>query len=153
MWCFDYSHFLCHHGIKGQKWGVKNGPPYPLKKGLSNSKSNGTINSSTVQDAISSGKVSTKVNREKQLRHTLSNHKPGRSYLDGDLDFAQSLINELAGTGQPVPDRNGRWSNKERVSSKKIIGTYVTSKGEEIKTGNAMIVYSKTGSHIYPRKG
>lgn len=21
---------LCHHGIKGQKWGVRNGPPYPL---------------------------------------------------------------------------------------------------------------------------
>lgn len=24
--------FLEHHGIKGQKWGVENGPPYPLNK-------------------------------------------------------------------------------------------------------------------------
>lgn len=24
--------YLCHHGIKGQRWGVKNGPPYPLDK-------------------------------------------------------------------------------------------------------------------------
>ena len=24
--------YLMHHGIKGQKWGVKNGPPYPLKE-------------------------------------------------------------------------------------------------------------------------
>ena len=23
--------YLAHHGIKGQKWGVRNGPPYPLK--------------------------------------------------------------------------------------------------------------------------
>lgn len=23
--------YLIHHGIKGQKWGVRNGPPYPLK--------------------------------------------------------------------------------------------------------------------------
>ncbi len=23
--------FLVHHGVKGQKWGVRNGPPYPLK--------------------------------------------------------------------------------------------------------------------------
>ncbi|MCI8569718.1 MAG: hypothetical protein HFH39_11740 [Lachnospiraceae bacterium] len=23
---------LAHHGIKGQKWGVKNGPPYPLDR-------------------------------------------------------------------------------------------------------------------------
>lgn len=23
---------LAHHGIRGQKWGVRNGPPYPLKE-------------------------------------------------------------------------------------------------------------------------
>lgn len=23
-----------HHGIKGQKWGQQNGPPYPLKEGI-----------------------------------------------------------------------------------------------------------------------
>lgn len=26
----DYRNELRHHGIKGQKWGVRNGPPYPL---------------------------------------------------------------------------------------------------------------------------
>lgn len=26
---------LEHHGIKGQKWGVENGPPYPLSRGVS----------------------------------------------------------------------------------------------------------------------
>lgn len=31
--------FLAHHGIKGRKWGVKNGPPYPLDKANSGSKS------------------------------------------------------------------------------------------------------------------
>lgn len=25
--------FLCHHGIKGQRWGVLHGPPYPIEKG------------------------------------------------------------------------------------------------------------------------
>lgn len=25
--------YLAHHGIKGQKWGVRNGPPYPLNGG------------------------------------------------------------------------------------------------------------------------
>lgn len=24
--------YLMHSGVKGQKWGVRNGPPYPLKK-------------------------------------------------------------------------------------------------------------------------
>lgn len=27
--------YLEHHGIKGQKWGVEHGPPYPLKNGVS----------------------------------------------------------------------------------------------------------------------
>jgi hypothetical protein len=26
----QYGESLCHHGIKGQAWGVTNGPPYPL---------------------------------------------------------------------------------------------------------------------------
>lgn len=28
---------LYHHGVKGQKWGIKNGPPYPIEKGYSKS--------------------------------------------------------------------------------------------------------------------
>ena len=27
----DYRYYLQHHGILGQKWGERNGPPYPLK--------------------------------------------------------------------------------------------------------------------------
>lgn len=26
----EYSKALCHHGIRNQRWGVRNGPPYPL---------------------------------------------------------------------------------------------------------------------------
>lgn len=26
----EHSDYLMHHGIKGQEWGVRNGPPYPL---------------------------------------------------------------------------------------------------------------------------
>lgn len=27
-----FSIELYHHGVKGQKWGVRNGPPYPLDR-------------------------------------------------------------------------------------------------------------------------
>ena len=30
MWWAPSDTYLMHHGIKGQKWGVQNGPPYPL---------------------------------------------------------------------------------------------------------------------------
>ena len=29
--------YLAHHGIKGQRWGVRRGPPYPLGSGKSTS--------------------------------------------------------------------------------------------------------------------
>ena len=34
-----YKNELYHHGIEGQKWGVRNGPPYPLVRGIKNLKS------------------------------------------------------------------------------------------------------------------
>lgn len=29
----DYRYYLAHHGILGQKWGKRNGPPYPIGSG------------------------------------------------------------------------------------------------------------------------
>lgn len=26
----DFRNYLAHHGVKGQRWGIKNGPPYPI---------------------------------------------------------------------------------------------------------------------------
>lgn len=137
---------LMHHGVKGQKWGVKNGPPYPIDKTAKRD----TI----VEEAIESGQVSRQINPEKQMRHTKSGHLPGRSYLDGDLDYAQELVDELSGTGTPVLSNSGKWLRMERVESSEEIGVLVDPEtGKETRTSKAMIRYSKTGSHIHPRKG
>lgn len=143
---------LAHHGIKGQKWGERNGPPYPLDKGKSSVEKT-SEGGKIVREAIESGMVSKKVNREKQLRHTKDDHLPGRSYINGDLKYAQELVDELSGTGEAVIDRRGEWTRKEKVSSSHIIGTHVEhGTGVETQTNKAMIAYSKTGTHIYPRK-
>lgn len=151
----DYQDELWHHGIKGQKWGQRNGPPYPLGEGdksVAERKADGNI-TNIVKEAIRSGKVSTKINREMQLRHSQIGHQEGKSYLHGDLEFAQQLVDELSGTGQAKKDRNGNWVNKEAVIASKVIGTHVDVNGVVSETDSAMIVYSKTGTHIYPRKG
>lgn len=151
----DIFEFLRHHGIKGQKWGVRRGPPYPLEdkppieEVFAKLMSRDTI----VQDAIRSGEVSKTINREKQMRHTMSGHPDGRSYIHGDLDFAQQLVDELSGTGEPVIIKGNTWNKRERVVSSEVIGTHIDpDTGEKTKTSAAMIVYAKTGTHIYPRK-
>lgn len=132
---------LIHYGVKGMKWGVRNGPPYPLDK----SKKRDTI----VLDAIRSGKVSKTINPAKQMRHTRTHHLPGRSYLDGDLKFAQDLIDQYFGTGNPIVV-NGKWTNRERITADIDIGLYVDIYGNETRSNKAIIIYSKTGTHIYP---
>lgn len=143
---------LAHHGVKGQKWGVRNGPPYPLNRNNKKSVEKVSKRDTIVKDAIESGLVSKKINREKQMRHTKDGHTPGRSYIDGDLEYAQKLVDELSGNGEAILDSKGKWTNKEKVNASDIVGTHVDMDGTETRTNKCTIAYSKTGTHIYPRK-
>lgn len=67
---------LYHHGIKGQKWGVKNGPPYPLN----------ASDKSASEKRLSSNKKTNKVSK-------LDNSIKGWDDLD---PYTQSMIKELA---------------------------------------------------------
>lgn len=108
-----------------------------------------------VKKAIEAGEVSAEINPQKQNRHILGTpeYKAGKSYIFGTIENAQSMVNALCGTGQPVMKAD-KWQKKERVVSDTEIGVYIDPKTKEkITTKYGMIVYSKTGSHIYPRKG
>lgn len=111
--------------------------------------------SSVIKDAISSGKVSKIVNAAKQNRHirNSASYESERSYLFAEtVEEAQRIIDELCGKGEPVFDRNGNWVNKERVKSTSLIGVTVGMDGNKAETHMGMIVYSRTGAHIYPAK-
>lgn len=139
-----------HSGVKGMKWGVKNGPPYPIEnKGrVAKVRGHGNI----VEEAIRSGEVSKTVNKDKQKRHTKSDHLPGRSYLDGDVEYAQKLVDKYSGKGIAILDKHKNWTRKEKFDDTDIIGTHVNLDGTETRTNKGVISYSKTGTHVYPRK-
>lgn len=105
----------------------------------------------TVADAIASGAVKNQINRDLQRPHC-EPPKDGRSYLYGDIENAEALFRKLSTTGTPVFDANGNWANKERVTNDEPVGMCLDRDGNAKETKGAMIVYSKTGSHIYPRK-
>lgn len=131
---------LYHYGIKGMKWGVRRTPEQ-----LGHRKQN-----RIVVDALKSGLVTKEINEEKQKRHTKTDHTPGRSYLDGDLDFSRKLIDKYAGRGEAKLDRNGNWNRRERFVASNDIGAYVDENGMETRSNVGMIIYSRTGTHVYP---
>lgn len=146
----DSERELYHHGVKGQKWGVKNGPPYPIEN-------NGKVakvrkHDNIVEEAINSGEVSKTINKDKQKRHTKADHLPGRSYLDGDIEYAQKLVDTYGGKGEAILDKHKNWTRKEKFDDTNIIGTHVDTDGTETRTNKGVIAYSKTGTHVYPRK-
>lgn len=51
---YDETIYLAHHGIKGQKWGKQNGPPYPLKESQKSKREKNAV------DKIDSSKVAFK---------------------------------------------------------------------------------------------
>ena len=149
---------LYHYGVKGMKWGVRRTPEqlgHRKKKVEKPEKSDTIKKKGPVQEAIESGRVSTRVNREKQARHIRDGkaYVKGRSYMYDTIEDVQAFIDKYAGTGEAMLTQSGTWKNKERIDADKIIGKRVNpDTGEETETNKAMIIYSKTGSHAYPRK-
>lgn len=105
-----------------------------------------------VEDAINSGEVIKTINKDKQNRHNKTQHIPGRSYLNGDTEYAQKLVDKYSGTGESKLDHNGKWNHRERIFADEDIGIYVDEQGVETPSNVGMIIYSNTGAHIYPAR-
>lgn len=67
------------------------------------------------------------------------------------LDFAQKLVDEYGGKGEPIySGKNKQQNRRECITADRNVGIHVDVDGNETRSNNAMIVYSKTGTHIYP---
>lgn len=95
-----------------------------------------------------SGSRSSKVNWDKQSRHDKHSKKyvKGKTYLTISKDKIQNFIDSHLPAAQKINDE------KYRIHSNKIIGMYIDRSGRAHPTTNAIIVKSKTGSHIYPSR-
>lgn len=105
-----------------------------------------------IRQDILNGKYELKVNEEKQDKHISGakkyNPDKNRSILTSD---AQELINNYAGKGRIITRKKS--FPKEKIVSDKTIGKYYNKRmGKFVETQWGMIIYSKTGTHIYPAK-
>ena len=77
----------------------------------------------------------------------------GRSYIYGEADTAQKLVDDYHGKGIPHFNRKGEWNNKEVVVADRIIGVNVeVDTMNETETNRFVIHYGKKGTHIVPTR-
>lgn len=93
-------------------------------------------------------------NQNKHIKDSHSYTQSGeKSYIYGDLETAQELVNKYSKTGTLKFCDSGKWTNKEFIELENNIGVVVDEKTkEETLTNYFSIHYSKKGTHIVPRK-
>lgn len=127
----DYRGYLSHHGIKGQKWGEQNGPPYPL--------------SNKIHNMIVRGKQKRAAKRREKILHdprALSKH--ASEFTKEEIDAAVSKIasvnqaKALAGPTKSEIKRANKEAEKvqakrekEQARNKKKADNKVTKKIEK----------------------
>lgn len=116
----------------------------------------GNANKSALQEALDSGRINTKLNKDAQSKHQLNSPAYNRACESGNPPSyctikkmeIQSLINNYHGTGNIRYDGN---QFKETIVFDKVIGKFYDRKtGEYSDTRCGTIHYSKNGTHLVP---
>ena len=134
--------YLKHHGIEGQKWGIQNGPPYPLSKAAINNMRNNTIYSNELSkysssdlkylterleleqryEALSSVDVKKQI-RERQVRKAINKIGAGAAIISGATGIAGLFIkNEAVSTAMKVGSAIGSIISGTILTANKIEG-------------------------------
>lgn len=89
-----YNRWLAHHGVKDQKWGVKNGPPYPLDRSISDG--HRLIKSDGSPQGKKKYKTSEKTAHKRAERKARTNRELDRARkLYGKDDISEAEMNAL----------------------------------------------------------
>lgn len=108
-----------------------------------------------IRERIRSDEIPKKLNIGNQNKHIVDSkgYQEGRSYIYSDLNTAQDIINQWAGTGEIRLNDSGEWNNKEFITLDHDIGMYINPQsGERYPTNTVSIHYGKKGTHIVPAR-
>ena len=111
-----------------------------------------------IRKLIKSDDTPKKLNVGKQNQHIRESkdYKEGKSYIYGDLNTAQELVDKYHGTGEiRLNKKTGQWewNNKEFITLPEDVGVYINNHtGETFPTNSVSIHYGKKGTHIVPAR-
>ena len=101
---------------------------------------------------IQSGKITKKINREKQARHMAGDkgYIEGRSVITVPIERLQELVDKYAGTGKVIVSGKDLDKITEEVDFHEKIGYTVNREGGTYETAWVKIHYGRTGDHAVP---
>ena len=114
---------LSHHGVKGQKWGVENGPPYPLDSKVSTGKRLKNVGS------VKKKKTAKDLMIEEVSQNIKNNHtdsKPAKDYKNQSIKTLKKLLSD---------------SEHDYNQHKKYYMSYLDPYGKVISDGTEMSRY------------
>lgn len=98
------ENYLAHHGIKGQRWGVEHGPPYPVKRGFGGKPKITNVVKSRLKASMEKRKAAkaekkeeTAAEKHEQLRREVVKN-PKKIYKNKDMfskEELDSIIKEI----------------------------------------------------------
>lgn len=110
--------YLSHHGIKGQKWGRRNGPPYPLSSEVHKAVVTGK---STKSKKINKKKIADKVreNRRKKIMHDPKKlYKHASEFSKKEIDDAYEKLQSMNRVKQLYSEDKKKNTFAEKMAKK-----------------------------------
>lgn len=116
---FKFQNELYHYGIRGQEWGVRNGPPYPLKGGSFSKGKERTYRKHGKNSIYNKKHFDKYLSKEQTTLSTLSYDKDRTknvdmfyaTYLKGDKRLYNALFNKR------IPKDGGGWCMKYQINN------------------------------------
>lgn len=110
--------YLSHHGIKGQKWGRRNGPPYPLSSEVHKAVVTGK---STKSKKIDKNKIADKMreNRRKKIMHNPKKlYKHASEFSKKEIDDAYEKLQSMNRVKQLYSEDKKKNTFAEKMAKK-----------------------------------
>ena len=121
---FRTSDSLMHHGIKGQEWGVRNGPPYPLQRPSTDISDE---NYAKIEELYQSMSL--------QDRSWIDPDNPEKPYFSSKKNYYESVaFNAVSKHGFIVAEKIPEDQNVDQTHGVEV-GIGVTKKGKGIGSG------------------
>lgn len=150
-----YNNYLAHHGILGQKWGKKSGPPYPLDVSDHTASEKKAASAAGVKVGSDSGKGSiTKVEKKtdsqketKKVQEPLTEDQKQKLIRSGNANNVKKYSKQL--TNQELREAIDRMDLNSRLDSYKVANDTFNKIDKTIKKVDRVSGWAKTGVNTW----